>query len=120
MKKLEVDQQMLIEQRVANEAKTPVVAYLLWFFLGSFGGHRFYLGKKTSGIVMAVLTLVGILTTAILIGFLILIGVGVWVLIDAIMIPKVLAEHREELRKELEAEYGATDAPSEDDEIGLA
>lgn len=32
-----------------NEKKEPVVAWLLWFFLGIFGVHRFYLGQKTDG-----------------------------------------------------------------------
>jgi len=28
-----------------------VVAYLLWFFLGVLGIHRFYLGRPVSGVV---------------------------------------------------------------------
>lgn len=41
--------------------KTSVfVAYLLWWFLGlgSFGGHRFYVGKTSSAVAMLMLTLV--------------------------------------------------------------
>lgn len=30
--------------------KSKLVAYVLWFFLGVFGVHRFYLGKIGSGI----------------------------------------------------------------------
>ena len=30
--------------------KSKGVAYLLWFFLGFFSAHRFYLGKTGSGI----------------------------------------------------------------------
>lgn len=30
--------------------KSKFIAYLLWFFLGLFGVHRFYLGKVGSGI----------------------------------------------------------------------
>ena len=33
--------QMLIEQRITNEAPNVAVAYLLWFFLGWVSGHRF-------------------------------------------------------------------------------
>jgi TM2 domain-containing membrane protein YozV len=28
-----------------------LIAYILWFFLGVFGVHRFYLGKWVTGIV---------------------------------------------------------------------
>ncbi len=31
--------------------KSKGTAYLLWFFLGAFSAHRFYLGKIGSGIV---------------------------------------------------------------------
>ena len=32
---------LYIEQRVANEGRSALLAYLLWFFLGFFGVHRF-------------------------------------------------------------------------------
>ena len=57
--------------------KTALVAYILWFFLGLFGGHNFYL--KRTGVAVAQLilslTVVGILITI------------VWVLVDAFLIP---------------------------------
>jgi TM2 domain-containing membrane protein YozV len=51
-------------------------AALLCWFLGLFGAHRFYVGKKGSAIAQLVLTctLIGIVVT------------GVWVLVDFIMI----------------------------------
>lgn len=42
---MSIEQQMLIEQRVANDGPSAGAAYLLWFFLGALGGHRWYLGR---------------------------------------------------------------------------
>lgn len=50
--------------------KSNVVALLLCFFLGCFGIHRFYVGKVGTGILQLVT----------------LGGLGIWALIDFIMI----------------------------------
>jgi TM2 domain-containing membrane protein YozV len=57
--------------------KTALVAYILWFFLGLFGGHNFYLKRTGVAVAQLILTLtvVGALITV------------VWVLIDAFLIP---------------------------------
>jgi len=57
--------------------KSAVVAYILWFFLGWFGAHNFYLGRKGVGIAQVLLTIS-------VIGWFITI---VWVLVDAFLIP---------------------------------
>jgi TM2 domain-containing membrane protein YozV len=57
--------------------KTAVVAYVLWFFLGIFGGHNFYLKRTGVAIAQLILslTLVGMIITV------------VWALVDAFLIP---------------------------------
>lgn len=57
--------------------KTALVAYLLWFFLGLFGAHNFYL--KRTGVAVAQLIL-----TLTVVGMVISL---VWVFVDAFLIP---------------------------------
>ena len=67
------------------------MAYLLWFFLGLLGGHRFYLNKTGSAVVMLVIsiTIFGLMIT------------WPWWVIDAFLIPGMLQEKRSRLRQEL-------------------
>ena len=57
--------------------KSAVIAYILWFFLGLFGAHNFYLRRTGVGIVQVILTItvVGALITL------------VWIFVDAFLIP---------------------------------
>jgi TM2 domain-containing membrane protein YozV len=45
--------------------KSIGVSYLLWFFLGGFGAHRFYNGRIGGGIAQLALLIVGGVTSAI-------------------------------------------------------
>jgi len=63
-----------------------IVAALLAFFLGTLGIHRFYLGKKTSAIIMLVLGIIGYATSWMVIGIPIIAVLGVWSLVDFILI----------------------------------
>ncbi|WOI28731.1 TM2 domain-containing protein [Sulfitobacter dubius] len=107
---LSTEQQILIEQRVTNEAKSVVVAYVLWAFLGGFGAHRFYLGKTGSAVAMLLLTIFSILTMAILIGMFTLIAVGIWVIVDAFLIPGMINNERSKLRDQLTSNADITNA----------
>ncbi|MHC5113700.1 MAG: TM2 domain-containing protein [Planctomycetota bacterium] len=72
--------------------KSTGVAYLLWFFLGCWGGHRFYLGRKGSGLGMAGLWLGSLVTTPIVIGFIGFLALFGWWIVDAFCIGKWIAE----------------------------
>ena len=98
---LSTQEQMLIEQRVTNEAKSTGAAYLLWFFLGGIGGHRFYLGRAGSGILMLILFVVGFVTLPIGIGGIVLVVLGVWALVDAFLIPGMIQHHKASVRQNL-------------------
>ena len=75
------------------QKKSALIAYLLWWFLGTLGVHRFYLGRVGSGVAMLLLTVVSGVLTVILIGFVGLAVVGLWWLVDAFLIPGMVKGH---------------------------
>jgi TM2 domain-containing membrane protein YozV len=88
---LTTEDKILIEQRISNEKPSAGVAYLLAIFLGVLGAHRFYLGKTGTGVVMLLisLTFFGLAITYI------------WVLIDLFLIPGMIREKVDLLRRDL-------------------
>ncbi|MCO6419395.1 TM2 domain-containing protein [Siccirubricoccus sp. KC 17139] len=70
-----------------NNKKSVGIAFALWFFLSLFGGHRFYLGRTGTAIVMLLLTctVFGIVISSI------------WALIDAFLIPGMVRAHNDRL-----------------------
>lgn len=99
---LSIQQQMLIEQRVTNQAKSAGVAYLLLIFLGGMGVHRLYLGRTGTGVTMLILFLLGWLTLIIGIGVIILILVGLCVFVDLFLVPGMVEQQKAKIRSELE------------------
>ena len=63
--------------------RSEVVAFLLWFFFGILGAHRFYLKRIGSGVLMLVLTctVFGMVIT------------GIWWIIDAFLIVGMTKEY---------------------------
>ena len=92
---------MLIEQRVTNEAKSVGAAYLLWFFLGTVGAHRFYLGRVGSGGAQLILFVLGCLTAFIVVGAVLLVGLCIWWIVDAFLIPGMIDEQKSAVRQRL-------------------
>jgi len=66
--------------------KSKTVAALLCFFLGSLGIHRFYLGKIGTGILQIILLVLGSILLIFGIGAFLYGILGLWVLIDFILI----------------------------------
>ena len=68
--------------------KSIIVAYILWFFVGSLGGHRFYMSKVGGAVAQLLMTIFGVLLLfAFGLGVVLLIPVWIWVLVDAFLIP---------------------------------
>jgi TM2 domain-containing membrane protein YozV len=73
--------------------KSLVVAYLLWFFLGVFGAHNFYLRRTGVAVAQLILTIT-------IVGLAI---VGIWVIVDAFLIPGWVSDRNNMLVRELSA-----------------
>lgn len=72
---------MLVNSEVEKNSKNAVVAYLLWWFTGFMGGHRYYFGKTGSAIAMTLIF--WLLIWALGLGALI---TGIWALVDVFQI----------------------------------
>ena len=84
---LSTEEQILIEQRIQNDGKNIVITYLFWFFLGFFSAHRFYLGRTSSAVLQLILNIL-------------IIGL-IWTFIDLFLIPGMVREDREAMRRRL-------------------
>jgi TM2 domain-containing membrane protein YozV len=72
--------------------KSPLIAYLLWFFFGLFGAHRFYAGRMGTGLALLALSLIGFAT----VGAVLLVSL-IWVVVDAFLIPGWIRRHNNRL-----------------------
>ena len=82
--------------------KSVLVAYLLWFFLGWLGLHRFYLGYMLSAVLMLLLWVVGTVLSVVLIGYVILVVPVLWRAVDALLIPGMARAKNNEIIAEIE------------------
>jgi TM2 domain-containing membrane protein YozV len=75
------------------EKKSMLATYVLWFFLGYVGAHRFYLGRPLSGFIMLLLSGATLLLTLVSFGVLSFLWfvIGLWWLIDALLIPGMVS-----------------------------
>ena len=83
-------QRMMLYQ--ANQ-KSTAAAYLLWFFLGFLGAHRFYAGRTGSGVAMLLLWVVSFALTFIAIGVFGFVALGLWWLVDGFLVAGWIRNH---------------------------
>ncbi len=79
------------------EGKNMLVAYLLWWFLGWAGVHRFYLGRVKTGITQLLLFVLGWATSFFIIGYVLIIAWLIWWALDAYFTYKIVAEENAKL-----------------------
>jgi len=75
----------MIQGEMNNKQKSKGVAFAIWWFLGLFGGHRFYAGD--TGIGVAMLLTLG--------------GFGMWSLIDGFFISGMIEKKNNQLENDL-------------------
>ena len=88
-------------EKAKTQQLNVVLAYLLWWFLGVFGMHRLYTKQKRWWIYI-VLGIVGIITTFILIGYLILIGLFILWIVDGFKLNAIVKDFNLEILENLE------------------
>ncbi|MBD3679210.1 MAG: TM2 domain-containing protein [Rhodobacteraceae bacterium] len=99
---------MLVEQRLTNEMKSAGLAYFLWFFLGGFAAHRFYLGQTGTAVAQLVLFWGGMLLAGLLIGIPMLIAFTIWWIVDAFLIGGLVRQHTDQSRSRIVNEVSLT------------
>ncbi|WNF07481.1 TM2 domain-containing protein [Brevibacillus borstelensis] len=75
----------MLSSEMDKKKKSTGAAWLLWFFFGGIGGHRYYLGKYGTAILMT-FTL----------GF-----VGIWTVIDAFLLNGMIQKTNEAIEGDL-------------------
>jgi TM2 domain-containing membrane protein YozV len=99
-----------IDDTVFAARKSGLIAYLLWFFLGGFGMHNFYLSRPRAGALQMIGTLFIYCTYASddqwwqLTGLVVGIPVGVSLFLDMFKIPTYVVDCSERLRERLKDE----------------
>lgn len=85
--------------------KSTGTAYALWFFFGGLGAHRFYLGSPVSGAIQLAMTPIsyGLIASKSLSGLAIMPALGLWLIVDAFLIPGMVRTANERSRRDAAA-----------------
>lgn len=80
----------ILSSEMDKHKKSKPLAFLLWFFTGAIGGHRYYMGDI--GYALAMTFTLG--------------GLGFWAIVDAFLISGRIDEKAEESERKMIAELG--------------
>jgi TM2 domain-containing membrane protein YozV len=83
-KEREMDEDYVLNGVAVNAVsnKSKVVALLLCLFLGSMGLHRIYLGHIVTGVMLIILNVIGVILSAIYIGYIFTVIAGIIEVVD--------------------------------------
>jgi TM2 domain-containing membrane protein YozV len=88
--------------RFENEKKSAALAFILCWFLGIWGAHRFYLGKPYAWL-KVIITLVSIPLCFFFIGFFGLFAMWLWMIIDLFYVSRWVRAHNTALLERISA-----------------
>ncbi|MEJ6348953.1 TM2 domain-containing protein [Holzapfeliella sp. He02] len=90
---LSIEEQLLVNSEVEKRSKNIIVAYILCWLTGVIGGHRYYLGKTGTAIMMTGLCIVtfGVVS-------------AIWAFIDLFLIPGIVNDNKREIEQQVTQE----------------
>lgn len=89
---LSTNQLLMVQSEFDKKKKNKTHAYLFWFFLGGFGGHRFYTGDTGYAIAMLLLNWATF---------------GIWAIIDAFLLSGRVDRLNEDIEAKIVSEVRA-------------
>lgn len=112
----------ILNSELRNQRKSVGIAYLLYIFFGAIGVHQFYLGKWKRGLLYLILTISGWFMGGLgfisagsynnsasggqfILGFIMLVIVGIFLLIDLFTIPKQVRKLHNNLKNKIISEF---------------
>ena len=87
---------ILAEARLANQKKSLILAFFLWFVLGGLGAHNFYLNRAIQGVIKILLLVLAFPSGGAT--FIILV---IWWVIDAFFLSSWIAADTEVKRRQI-------------------
>ncbi|MFM2064614.1 MAG: hypothetical protein RLZZ507_4285 [Cyanobacteriota bacterium] len=115
------DRELIIfNSELDRKRKSTTIAYILYFFLGSIGGHKFYIGKPIMGLLYIILLFSGCFlelggvasaydtsitsedaSIVLAVGLLPLGLLGIMMLLDLFTIPRQIKKHEERVSNDI-------------------
>lgn len=87
--------------RFEANKKSALIAYILWFFLGALGIHRFYLKRNASALIILGLTILSAILSFVVIGPVVFLIVAIWLFVDIFLIPGMTRDYNNQLLDQL-------------------